>query len=170
MNAIDLVVCIVVIIALINGWRRGLILQIVSLCALVVGIWIAAKFGAAVGAWLRLDESISTAGGFLVIFLAIILIMAIFGRAVRELFHFAGLGLLDRVLGVVVATAKYLIILSLIFSILDTFNKDYSIIKKSRIERSKTYEPILRLSEKIFPFLEWVGEQTGIEMLQKKNE
>ena len=42
------------------------------------------------GAWLKLDATVSAAGGFVVVLLAVILLVAVAGRLVRKLFHFAG--------------------------------------------------------------------------------
>ena len=61
MNTIDLVVYLVLALALFEGWRRGAILQICSLAGLVAGIWLAARYGAAVGTWLGIDPAASAA-------------------------------------------------------------------------------------------------------------
>ena len=54
MNTLDLIVCLVLALAVWNGWRQGFVVQICSLAGIVAGIWIAARFGAQVGGWLRL--------------------------------------------------------------------------------------------------------------------
>ena len=59
MNTIDLLVCLVLVLAVWNGWRQGFIVQIFSLAGIVAGIWLAARFGAEVGALLRLDEEVA---------------------------------------------------------------------------------------------------------------
>ena len=122
-----------------NGWRQGFVVQICSLAGIVAGIWIAARFGAQVGGWLRLDDEVAAAGGFVTVLVAVILVVAIAGRVVRKVFHFAGLGVADTLLGIAVSVLKYLLVLT--------------------IERSKSYKPVRWLSESIFPFLEWVGER-----------
>ncbi|WP_290586831.1 CvpA family protein [Alistipes sp. CAG:268] len=64
MNSIDLIVCLILLLAVWNGWRQGLVVQVCSLAGIVIAIWLAAHYGARVGEWLRLDESFSAAGGF----------------------------------------------------------------------------------------------------------
>jgi colicin V production protein len=162
-NTIDLIVYLVLVLAIWNGWRQGFILQICSLAGIVAGIWIAARCGAVVGQWLNLDESISAAGGFVVVLVVVLLLVALAGRVLRKVFHFAGLGVFDYVLGVVVSVFKYLLIMSVIFSAFDSLNEDYTLVGPDKIQKSRTYEPIIRLSEKIFPFLEWVGEQVPLD-------
>ena len=150
MNTLDLIVCLVLALAVWNGWRQGFVVQICSLAGIVAGIWIAARFGAQVGGWLRLDDEVAAAGGFVTVLVAVILVVAIAGRVVRKVFHFAGLGVADTLLGIAVSVLKYLLVLSVLFSAFDA---------PRTIERSKSYKPVWWLSESIFPFLEWVGER-----------
>lgn len=159
MNTLDLIVYLVLLLALYEGWRRGLILQLCSLGGIVVAIWLAARYGAAVGEWLRIDEAAAQAGGFAVVLVVTILVVAIAGRLLRKLFRFAGFGIPDIVLGIVVAVAKYLLLLSVAFAALDNLNADYGLVGRQTIERSHWYVPVRDLSERIFPFLDWVGEQ-----------
>lgn len=159
MNTLDLIVCLVLVLAVWNGWRQGFVVQICSLAGIVAGIWLAARFGAQVGGWLRLDAEVAAAGGFVTVLVAVILVVAIAGRLVRKVFRFAGLGIADTVLGVAVSVLKYLLVMSVLFSAFDTLNEDYCLVGPQTIEQSKSYKPVRRLSESIFPFLEWVGGQ-----------
>lgn len=159
MNAVDLIVCLVLALAVWNGWRQGFILQICSLAGIVAGIWLAARFGAEVGGWLRLDAEIAAAGGFVTVLVAVILLVAIAGRLIRKLFHFAGFGIADTLLGIAVSVLKYLLVLSVLFSAFDTLNADYTLVGPQTIEKSKSYKPVMRLSDAVFPFLEWVGDR-----------
>lgn len=44
-------------------------------------------------------------------------------------------------------------------SAFDNLNEDYTLVGPETIEKSKSYKPVMRLSEAVFPFLEWVGDQ-----------
>ena len=79
MNTIDLIVCLMLVLAVWNGWRQGFVMQVCSLAGIIAGIWVASRYGAEVGAWLKLDETISAAGGFVVVLLAVVLLVAIAG-------------------------------------------------------------------------------------------
>ena len=150
MNAVDLIVCLVLALAVWNGWRQGFVLQVCSLAGIVAGIWLAAQFGTQAGEWLRLDPGFAAAGGFVAVLVAVILVVAIAGRLVRKLFHFAGFGIADTLLGIAVSVLKYLF---------DDLNEDYTLAGPETIEKSKSYKPVMHLSEAVFPFLEWVGGQ-----------
>lgn len=77
MNTIDLIVCLILALAVWNGWRQGFVMQICSLAGIVAGIWLASRYGVYVGEWLKLDETVSAAGGFVVVLLAVILLVAL---------------------------------------------------------------------------------------------
>ena len=147
MNTLDLIVCLVLALAVWNGWRQGFVVQICSLAGIVAGIWIAARFGAQVGGWLRLDDEVAAAGGFVTALVVVILVVAIAGRVVRKVFHFAGLGVADTLLGIAVSVLKYLLVLSVLFSAFDALNEDYCLVGPRTIEQSKSYKPVRWLSE-----------------------
>lgn len=159
MNGIDLIVCLILLLAVWNGWRQGFVVQVCSLAGVVVAIWLAAHYGDTVGTWLRLDESFSAAGGFVAVLVVVVLVIAVLGRLLRGMFRFAGFGIIDTLLGVAVAVAKYLLVLSALFAAFDRINADYALVDGETIDKSKSYKPVLRVSEAVFPFLEWVGDR-----------
>ena len=154
LNTIDFIVCLVLGLAVWKGWRQGFIVQIGSLVALVVGLWLAARYGAVVGERLRLDESVRTAGGFVVVLLGVMLSIAVAGRLLRRIFRFAGFGLLDIALGVAACAVKYLLLVSVLLTAFDRLNSSYSLVGQRTIDSSVSYRPLLRISEALFPMLE----------------
>ena len=151
MNAVDLIVCLVLALAVWNGWRQGFILQVCSLAGIVAGIWLAAQFGTQAGEWLRLDPGFAAAGGFVAVLVAVILVVAIAGRLVRKLFHFAGFGIADTLLGIALALLQAVLLLGLAFKATDYF--DPELIARSTREESKCYAPVMCVADKIFPSL-----------------
>ena len=159
MNVIDLLVCLVLLVALWNGWRRGFILQVCSLAAIVVAIWLAARFGAAAGEALHIDPAYAPAAGFTAVLVAAVLAVAVLARILRKLFRFAGFGLLDTLLGILVAVVKYVLLLSVLFAAIDRFNVDYALIPAETVASSRTWHPIRDLSHSLLPFAGWVSGQ-----------
>lgn len=166
MNIIDLIICIVLVVAVWNGWRRGFILQICSLAAFVAALWLAVRYGGEVGAMLRIDEAYVEPAGFVVVLVAGLLLVGIAARIVRKIFTFAGLGLFDNLLGVLVAAFKYLLLLSALFAASERLNVDGALIPKETIASSRGYCPVRELSRRVLPFVGWLGEQ--VEAYQNK--
>ncbi|MDO4757830.1 MAG: CvpA family protein [Rikenellaceae bacterium] len=161
MNILDLIILIVLALALWNGWRRGLIMQLFSLVAIVAAIWLAARYGGEAGAFLKLDDAYREPAGFVVVLLGGLLLVALLARLVRKVFQFAGFGLIDRLGGVLVAAAKYLLLLSLAFAAFEHINVNHAFLSKEKIETSKGYAPVRNLSRQILPFVEWLGEEVN---------
>lgn len=158
-NTIDLIVCLVLALAVWNGWRKGFIVQAGSLVALVVGLWLAVRFGKPVGEWLHFDPLVRSAGGFIVLLLGCILLVAIVGRMLKRLSRFVGFGWLDTLLGVGLSILKYMLVVSVLFAAFEKLNVDYWLVDSRTIETSRSYRPVLRLSGLIFPYAERLGEQ-----------
>lgn len=163
MNGIDLVVYLVLALAVWDGWRRGVVMQLCSLAGIVIGIWLAARYGAMVGTWLRLDSSIAAAGGFVVVLLATLIAVALLARALRRLFRFAGLGLPDILLGIVVSVVKYLLILSVLFSALSRLNENDALVSRQTLDASRWFRPVAGLSGRLLPFLDRIGDYLPAE-------
>lgn len=158
-NPIDLIILLTLAVAVWTGWRRGFVLQVCSLAGLVAAIWVALRCGATVGGWLRLDPAIAAPGGFVAVFVAALLLVAIGGRLLRGIFRFAGFGVPDIVLGIAVAAVKFLLLLSVLFAAFDRFDADRRWVSRETIEASRGYEPVKGLSERVFPLIEAFGER-----------
>ncbi len=75
----------------------------------------------------------------------------------RKVFHFAGLGVADTLLGIAVSVLKYLLVLSVLFSAFDALNEDYCLVGPRTIEQSKKLQACPVAFRIHFPFSGWVG-------------
>ena len=154
MNIFDLIAFIVLVFALWRGWRQGCIVQLCSLAGLILAVWLAARFGPDAGLRCGIDPEIAAPAGFLVVLLVVLVAVAIVGRIVRKIFRFAGLGLLDVLLGIAVAVVKYALLLSVLFTAFEHLNDDFRFVEQQQIEQSHTFRPLQQTAEKLFPVIE----------------
>lgn len=159
MNTIDLIIGLILLVAVWGGWRQGFIVQVCSLAGIVIGIWIASRYGPQVGEWLRLDEQVAVPGGFVAVLVVVVLVVAVAARLVRGLFRFAGFGIPDHLLGVGVSVFKYVLLIGALLSAFDRLNEDYTLVGPQTVEQSKLYKPTIKLADRVLPFFKWVGEQ-----------
>ena len=101
-------------------------------------------------------QRVRGAAGVLV---AVVLVVAVAARLLRKLFHFAGFGIADIVLGVALSVVKYLLVLSVLVAAFDRLNADYTLADRQTIGQSRSYGPLLRLSEMLPPLLEEVSDR-----------
>lgn len=153
LHAIDILTLLVLLWAVINGWRRGIILQLCSLAGIVASIYLASVYGRGAGAFLHFGETWAAPGGFLVVAVATLLAVTLIGRLCRKVFHFAGLGVPDILLGILISLVKWLLLLSAIYSAFGALNRTARIVDDDSLEHSRTFAPICRITDAVLPFV-----------------
>jgi len=159
MNWIDWIVCIVFVLAVWNGWRKGCVVQLCGLAGVLVAVWLAMRFGPEVGLRVGITAEYATPGGFVIVLLVVLIAAALLGRAMRKLLHFVGLGFLDVALGIAVAVVKYGFLLSVLFSAFGRLNDGLRLVEPQTLAQSKTYEPISHFAEWVFPPISQLGTE-----------
>lgn len=154
MNVFDIIVYIALAWAVFNGWRRGFLLQLLSFVSVVAGFYFAAKYGAQVGIFLGLDNSTAAIAGFLIIFLASLVVITVVGHLLRAVLRFSGLGVADVLLGILFSVAKTGLVVGIMFSWLATINKDYTWVERQTIEQSHWFTPMVHVIDTLTPYIE----------------
>ena len=153
MNVFDIILCLALAWAVFNGWRRGFLLQMLSLVAVVAAFYLSVKYGAALGRAVGMDEGAAVAG-FLIIFVAALVGISVVGHLMRAVFRFAGLGVIDTLFGVIFSIAKILLVVSVLFAGFDALNRNFDLASQQTVEESRWFRPVAGLSDKLTPFFE----------------
>ena len=147
MGIFDIIIGIIILIALVNGWRKGLIVQICSIAAIIGGIWLASEFGSEVGNMFGVDAKYAKAAGFLTIFFVALILLAVLSRIVKKLFSFVGLGFLDSIFGGLLSVAKAALILGVICSAFNALNGEGRFVDKKSLDNTIFFHPLCRTIE-----------------------
>lgn len=158
MNIFDLVVYLALAWAVFNGWRRGFLLQMLSLVAVVAALYLGAIYGAELGYLLGMKGTTAQIGGFITIFMVSLIAIAIAGRLLRGVLKFAGLGIVDTLLGILFSVAKVALIVSVMFSWFAALNRDYKLASREKIESSRWFEPAVEITDKLTPYFEQIKD------------
>lgn len=159
MNPFDIIVYLSLAWAVFNGWRRGFLLQMLSLVAVVAALYFATQYGVELERLTGMEVGVQGVAGFIVIFVAALLIISISGYMLRAVFRFAGLGMADVLLGVAFSVVKVMLIVSVLFSWFATINKSNEWASKQTVEESRWYEPVKGLTDKLTPYFEEVADK-----------
>ncbi len=154
MNIFDIIVYTALAWAVFNGWRRGFLLQMLSLVAVIAALYFAAQYGSELERILGVDVGVSGVVGFITIFVGALIAISIGAYALRAVFRFAGLGMADVVLGILFSLAKVALIVSILFSWFASINKNYNLASKQTIEESRWFKPITGVTDKLTPYFE----------------
>lgn len=154
MNGLDIFFAVILLWALFNGWRKGLVKQLFSLAGVVIGIWITAKYGAYVGAWIPGDEAYTTPAGYLLLLLVSMIGLGLLGRAVSGLFSLAGFGTLDVVLGVLLSVVKWSVLLGVVCYGFVKLDPEGVVLDRKYRDASRVFTPLSRIPVRVMPFVE----------------
>jgi membrane protein required for colicin V production len=136
---IDLIFAVLMVLALIKGYQKGLIIAVFSIIAFVIGLAAALKLSAVVAEYLKESISISAKWlpfiAFALIFFAVIILVRLGGKLIEKTFQAVMLGWVNRLGGILLYAALYLIILSIFIF----YAQKLQLLQPSAIQSSQTY-------------------------------
>ncbi len=154
-STLDIVLGIVLAFGLIRGFMRGLIIEITSLIALVLGIYGAIHFSFyaidLLTDYFSWQPQTITIAAFILTFIIIVLAVLLLGKLITKLANIMALGLLNRFLGGLFGLLKMGVILSVLLMFLSAFSIQGFLVDQKTISTSVLYKPIKSLGEKILP-------------------
>ena len=136
---LDIIFAIVVIIAMIRGYQRGLIVGIFSFVALIVGLAAAIKLSTVVAGYIgktvKISEQWLPLIAFALVFLVVVLLVHLVARIIEKSVQIVMLGWLNRLGGMVFYIALYVTI----FSVVLFYMEHMKLIRPATINQSLTY-------------------------------
>ncbi|MEI6049007.1 MAG: CvpA family protein [Bacteroidota bacterium] len=172
MNWIDATIVVILILSLVMGFINGLVKEVASLAALILGIWGAIKFAGFTAE--KLYDYFNMTGhyvgviAFLVTFGIIVIVIHFVGILADKIINAASLGFINRILGIVFGLLKSVLIMSVFFSVLNAIDASRSFLPKKTIEESRFYNPISDIAPAIFPIIRDGGVNRGFDRFKKK--
>lgn len=158
MNYIDIILLILLLLSAINGFTKGLIAEVVSLAALILGIWGAIEFSYVTSEFLIENFNLTARHlniiSFVVTFVVIVILVHIVGNVVNKMAEAVLLGFVNKLAGLVFGIIKSALIISVLLVVFDKVDSDVGIISPETKANSRMYEPIRSLAPSIFPFID----------------
>lgn len=172
MNYIDIIIGLLLLFAAIGGFRKGLVSELASLAALILGIWGAIEFSYITSDFLTKNFNLETEYlnviSFVVTFVVIVILVHIVGSSVNKLIEVAMMGVLNKLAGLVFGVFRSALVLSIILLVFDKIDKDVEIISQEAKTESRLYEPVRKLAPSIFPFIQNWDESEHVKEKDKK--
>ncbi len=136
---LDIFFVIIIIIACIRGYQKGLIIAIFSIVAFIIGLAAALKLSAVVAGWLGIHSSINAKWlpvlSFAAVFFIVVLLVRWGGKLVEKTFKIALLGWVNRLGGIAFYATLYIIILSIFLF----YAEKVHLLDAATFEASQTY-------------------------------
>jgi membrane protein required for colicin V production len=136
---LDLLFAITMVLALVKGYRRGLIVGLFSLVAVIIGLAAAMKLSvvaaAYIGSAVKISDQWLPVVSFAVVFIAVVLLIRLGANAIEKLVEVALMGWINKLGGILL----YAVIYTLVFSVLLFYAEKVHILKPDTISQSVTY-------------------------------
>ena len=172
MNYIDMIIIVILGLSMVMGFINGLVKEVASLAALILGIWGAIKFSSFTAEKLYdyFDMSGSYVGivAFLVTFGIIVVLIHFVGLIVNKIVDAAALSFVNRLLGIVFGLIKSVLILSVLFVVFNSIDARRTFLPDEAIEKSILFNPIADIAPAIFPIIGEGGFDRSFDRFKKK--
>lgn len=157
LNWFDIVTLIFLLIAFVNGYRKGLVMMIVSLATVIL----AAVFGGQLAKiilpelqkLIDMSPELANVLSYVAAFLAIAVVLSIIGKFVQRIFETINLNFINRILGSVIAMATTMVLLSIFLNLVLMLDRNENIIKPNIKKESFFYERVVAVVPAVVPYL-----------------
>ena len=157
MSIVDIILLICFIPAVVQGFRKGFISQVIAIVSIILGAWLSFRFASAVSEWLAQyiqgSEQILKLIAFALILIAVIAGLALLGKLIEGTFKLVMLGWLNRLLGVLFSLLKAGLIVGLIIMAFCSLNNTFGFVSEETLNGSVLFLPLKDLAYTVFPYL-----------------
>lgn len=136
---LDIIFAVIIVLAILKGYQKGLVLGLFSLVTVIVGLAAAMKLSTVVAGYIGNAVNVSDKWlpiiSFAVVFFIVLLLIRLGARAIEKTVELAMLGWVNKVGGVIFFAAIY----TTVFSVLLFYTEQMKLIQPETITTSVTY-------------------------------
>jgi membrane protein required for colicin V production len=137
MNFLDVIFIVLIGISAIYGLVKGLVKEVISLLAVIIGLILTSRFYEGISPLLRdlgLGEQAAKILSFFILFIIIFIVIVLIGRLIHKFVHAIFLGWLNRLGGAGFGFIRGIVVSSIIIIILTiTLSEKASILTQSKL-------------------------------------
>lgn len=136
---LDLIFAVFIVLAIFKGYKRGLIVGLFSLVAIIIGLAAAMKLSTVVAGYIgqavKVSEQWLPIISFVVVFLIVILLIRLGAKAIESAVEVTMLGWVNKIGGIILFVAIY----TVVFSVLLFYAEQMKLIQPETINKSVIY-------------------------------
>ena len=152
MTWLDILILLPLLIGLVRGLMKGLIVEITSIAAIILGVLGAKKWSAAFASWLMMQfewgEAAALVVAYALLFAGIALGLNIVARLLSKLFQKIHLGWFNRFCGGIFGTAKWGIVILVLVLCVHKLDTQFQFFKPELKQQSVVYTYLNPYAEK----------------------
>lgn len=146
MAPFDILVIIIIVLAGIRGFQRGLVIEVFSLVAFFIGIFVALELSFPLAARFFGDlESfwVIAVVLFFILFFLVVWTAKVLAKSIKKVIDFTPAGIIDNILGVVLSVVKWVFIFSVLLWVSSSADIEFP---KKWLQHSDLYEPVAKIA------------------------
>lgn len=146
---LDIVLIIILILAIIKGYQRGLIVGIFSFVAVIIGLAAALKLSAVVAGYIgqaiKVSDEWLPVISFAVVFIIVVLLIRLGANMIQKTVEISMLGWVNRLGGILL----YVTIYAMVYSVVLFYAEQLKLVQQDAIQKSVTWSYIQPLGPKV---------------------
>ncbi len=174
MNILDIILVIPLLWFAYKGFTKGLIIELSSLGALILGVYAAYYFSDYAKEFLTNNFEIKKQYlqilSFAVTFIVVVILVLLLGKILEKFVNLIALGFLNKLAGGIFGILKVAFVLSVIIFIINSFDEKEMIISEKMRKESVLYKPISSFAPKVIPKIKNLGKSSFIEKVKKDKD
>lgn len=157
-NYLDILLAVLLLLFAWSGFRKGLVIEIATLAALVLGLFLAYYFSGFVSEKLKDFFSISDQYleiiSFIVVFIGVIIFVMLVGKLFEKLIDVLMLGFLNKLAGAIFGIFKGALFISIFIFIVGYVSSGHYFFKKETRDSAILYKPISSIAPAMFSWID----------------
>lgn len=166
-NILDLILLIPLLFFGYQGYKRGLIIEVASLAALVIGLYAAFFFSDFAAEMLNslftMSEKYVAVLAFIITFIVVLFLVVSLGKILQKFVDILLLGFLNKLAGAAFGVLKGALLLSILIFVINYFDPGHNLIKPEARSKSLFYEPIESIAPTLYSRLNLDNIQFDLE-------
>jgi len=171
MSYLDLILALPIVFGLIRGFMKGMIVELTSIMALILGVYGAILFSNSVAQFLHKQfdwsKEIIAIIAFVLVFAAILILVHLLARVIERGIKLAALGVVNKLAGALIGGLKMALVVSVLLLIVDKIDKHMDFMPRDEKTKSMLYEPVAKITREHFPKL---FESNAFQQLKERTE
>ena len=156
-NLLDIIIIIPLLYFAWNGYKKGFVIELASLAALVLGLYMAFYFSDFAAELLNdlfeIDQKYIAIIAFILTFIVVIFLVITAGKIVQKFLDILLLGVFNKLAGAVFGILKGALIISIVFFVFNYFKVSDYIIKLETKQKSLFYKPVEEIAPALYSWI-----------------
>jgi membrane protein required for colicin V production len=166
MGILDIIFIIPIVWLAYKGFSKGLIIELTTLAALVIGIYVSLHFSYLTADFLKehfeMNQKYLGILSFIITFILVVIGLNLVGKMLEKIIDLVALSFLNKSFGGFFGVLKAVIFLSFIIYFINKFDKSRYIFSESLTSESILYTYVEDVAPAIIKFYNGIDEEDGV--------